>query len=214
MLAGNLRPVPVSAFGQNVVSLCGQRFKGLRDKEMAAELGVTPSMFSVWKQGKGQLPEGPTVIRIAKKLGASVDDLFRGVDADYDAARQVSSYVAERRAENSSGVTSPDTDSEVSSAPHVVVGGDTRDQPTANRQEKSVARALLAATELRETADRLIALEHSDIASKLTAISHDIIASAAAFTDPRSARPKSPRAPRPSGVRRAGSRGGRGGRKR
>lgn len=79
--------VPVSAFGQNVKRLRLAKQPKLHAKELAARMGTDPSVISRWEQGKGGLPETPTLIRLAKELGATFDDLLAGVDTAYDAIR-------------------------------------------------------------------------------------------------------------------------------
>jgi transcriptional regulator with XRE-family HTH domain len=77
-----------AAFGRNLKALCSTRFPGKKKKEIAAELDVTPSMFSNWINEKGGVPEGETLLKLARRLRATIEDLVVGVDADYDILRR------------------------------------------------------------------------------------------------------------------------------
>lgn len=66
--------------GQNL-----KRFRGkaMTQDELAEAAGVAQSDVSKWERDKA-FPTIPTLIRIAKIWGCSVDDLLRGVDPAYD----------------------------------------------------------------------------------------------------------------------------------
>lgn len=70
------------SFGKNVRRL--RENQGLQQKELARKLGVKQSALSSWERDRSGLPETPTLLRFAKGLGCSVDDLLVGVDAAYD----------------------------------------------------------------------------------------------------------------------------------
>lgn len=54
-------------------------------RELAKDLKIVPSVLSKLEQGKQGLPEGATLLRLAKTITCSVDELLEGVDDDYDA---------------------------------------------------------------------------------------------------------------------------------
>lgn len=66
------------------------------------KLGVAPPVLSAWENDRGGMPETPTLLRLAKALGCSVEELLAGVDAEYDLvatarAADVNSRLAELR---------------------------------------------------------------------------------------------------------------------
>lgn len=70
----------------------GGNLKRLRERAgfttaraLANKLGVVPSMVSKWERDRQGLPEGPTLLRLAKTIHCAIDELLVGVDADYDA---------------------------------------------------------------------------------------------------------------------------------
>lgn len=73
------------AFGANVARL--RRASGLRGYSLAAKVGVTSPVISAWENGRNGLPETPSLLKLAKALKCSIDDLLVGVDPDYDSAR-------------------------------------------------------------------------------------------------------------------------------
>lgn len=75
----------VSSFSENVRRLRGRA--GLRSNELAAAIGVRPSVVSRWETSKGGLPETPTLLKLAKALRCTVEELLVGVDVDYDLQR-------------------------------------------------------------------------------------------------------------------------------
>lgn len=80
-----LATVPISAFGQNVKRIRLSKDPPLKAKELAKSIGTDASVVSRWEQGHAGLPEGPTLIRLAKSLEVSVEQLLDGVDDDYTA---------------------------------------------------------------------------------------------------------------------------------
>lgn len=80
--------MPVSAFGQNIKRLRLAKQPPLRAKELARLIETDPAVISRWEQGKAGLPETPTLLRLAKNLEVSVDQLLDGVDDAYDALRR------------------------------------------------------------------------------------------------------------------------------
>lgn len=100
----------ISAFGQNVKRIRTALTPPLSGVELAKLLKTDPSVISRWENGKGGLPEAPTLLRLAKHLGVSIDALLAGVDADYDEAREhpVSAVVLQKKIPaGSSPVTPP-----------------------------------------------------------------------------------------------------------
>jgi transcriptional regulator with XRE-family HTH domain len=76
--------VPIEAFGRNIKRLRKAQTPILRGKDLAAAISTDPGVVSRWENGKGGLPETPTLIKLAKTLQVSVDELLAGVDVDYD----------------------------------------------------------------------------------------------------------------------------------
>lgn len=72
---------PVS-FGSNVKRL--RKARGMKAMDLAEQLGVKGGTLSDWERDRRGIPEGPTLIRFAKTLGCSLDDLLAGVDPAYD----------------------------------------------------------------------------------------------------------------------------------
>jgi transcriptional regulator with XRE-family HTH domain len=72
-------------FGENLRRL--RKAAGLSARELARRVGVTPPVMSKWETQKG-LPEGPTLLKLAKALGVAIDELLAGVDPDYDLVRE------------------------------------------------------------------------------------------------------------------------------
>lgn len=72
-------------FGENLRRV--RKAANLSARELAARVGVTPPVMSKWETQKG-LPEGPTLIKLAKALGVSIDELLAGVDPEYDLVRE------------------------------------------------------------------------------------------------------------------------------
>lgn len=77
----------VATFGRNL-----QRLRDLAgfktSKSLADALGVTPPVVSKLENDQQGLPEGPTLLRLAKVLRCSVDELLDGVDAEYQTMLQ------------------------------------------------------------------------------------------------------------------------------
>ena len=61
---------------------------GLRTQKALVELlGVPPSQLSDWENDRFAVPEVSGLIKLAKALHCSVDELLAGVDPDYDRVR-------------------------------------------------------------------------------------------------------------------------------
>lgn len=75
---------PVTTFGENFRRL--QKRAGLTGAEAAEAIRAHESQVSQWRRDTKGLPELPTLLRIAKGLRCTVDELLQGVDPDYDAA--------------------------------------------------------------------------------------------------------------------------------
>lgn len=73
---------PMGTFGDNVRRL--REAVGLKGVELAERVGVTPPVVSAWENNRTGLPETPTVLKLAKALGVSVEELLDGIDQDYD----------------------------------------------------------------------------------------------------------------------------------
>jgi len=69
-------------FGKNVKRI--RLNLDMKQKALAARLGVNQATVSGWESDKRGVPEGPTLLRFAKALGCSIDELLLGVDPEYD----------------------------------------------------------------------------------------------------------------------------------
>lgn len=79
--------------GQNVVEI-RERLE-LSQVELADRLGVRQP--SIWKiENSKAIPNGATLLKLAKALDVSIDDLVAGVDEDYQRSRVTSSDTASR----------------------------------------------------------------------------------------------------------------------
>lgn len=76
----------VATFGGNLTKL-RERAGFKTAKALADALDVVPSMISKLENDQQGLPEGPTLLRLAKALRCSVEELLEGVDRDYDDIR-------------------------------------------------------------------------------------------------------------------------------
>jgi transcriptional regulator with XRE-family HTH domain len=72
-------------FGENLRRV--RKAANLSARELAKRVGVTPPVVSKWETHKG-LPEGPTLLKLAKALNVSIDELLAGVDPEYDLVRE------------------------------------------------------------------------------------------------------------------------------
>jgi len=72
-------------FGENLRRI--RKEAKLSARDLAARVGVSPPVMSKWETQKG-LPEGPTLLKLAKALGVSIDELLAGVDPEYDLVRE------------------------------------------------------------------------------------------------------------------------------
>jgi len=83
---------PMPSLGENIKRLrVGRGYQTQR--AFAVALGVEQSRLSDWENNRYGLPETPNLLKIAKVLGVSVDELLAGVDPEYDAARRLSHNV-------------------------------------------------------------------------------------------------------------------------
>lgn len=82
----------VATFGENVRRLREER--GFKQGVLAERLGVGQGQLSNWESDRFGLPETATVLKIAKALQCSVEELLQGVDPAYDdqVARAVLAY--------------------------------------------------------------------------------------------------------------------------
>ncbi len=80
-------------FGLHLVSL-GTNIKrlrtvaGFRQAELAHLVGISPSQLSEWETDRYVFPRISSLVRLAKTLHCSVEDLLAGVDPDYDRIRR------------------------------------------------------------------------------------------------------------------------------
>ena len=72
--------------GKNIKRL--RTVMGLRQKAFAELLGVPQSRVSDWENDRFAVPEVSSLIKLAKALHCSVDELLAGVDPDYDRIRE------------------------------------------------------------------------------------------------------------------------------
>ena len=93
-LAVALNPTRFYAFAD--LATFGERLKEIRAKrfplqgDFATALGLPQSSVSAWETDRHKLPDTANLIRIAKVLEVSVEELLVGVDAGYDQLRQTS----------------------------------------------------------------------------------------------------------------------------
>jgi transcriptional regulator with XRE-family HTH domain len=73
----------VPSFGENLKRL--RKARSLKSKDLAARAKVARSVWSGWENDRRGLPETPTLLKVAKALRCSIDELLTGVDPDYDA---------------------------------------------------------------------------------------------------------------------------------
>lgn len=86
-----LRLVETRTFGQNLKAL-RERAGFKTAKSLADALGVVPSVISKMENDLQGLPETPTLLRLAKVLRCSIDELLGGLDSGYSVARAVAHY--------------------------------------------------------------------------------------------------------------------------
>ncbi|MDE2904691.1 MAG: LexA family transcriptional regulator [Acidobacteriota bacterium] len=76
----------VLSLGRNIKRL--RTVAGLQTQKAFAErLGVPQPQVSDWENDRSPVPEVPNLLKLAKALGCSVDELLAGVDPDYDRIR-------------------------------------------------------------------------------------------------------------------------------
>lgn len=73
----------VGTFGDNVRRL--RIAAGLKGNQLARRVNVTPPVVSGWEKNRTGLPETPTLLKLAKAMRCTVDDLLDGVDEEYAA---------------------------------------------------------------------------------------------------------------------------------
>jgi len=71
----------MATFGENLRRVREER--GLSQKELAEKMGVGQGQLSNWESDRFGLPETGTVLRAAKALVCSVEDLLSGIDPEY-----------------------------------------------------------------------------------------------------------------------------------
>lgn len=76
----------VPSFGENLTRI--RKAAGLKSKDVAERLDVARSVVSGWENDRRGLPETPTLFKLAKALGCSIEELLSGVDAEYAAAAE------------------------------------------------------------------------------------------------------------------------------
>lgn len=77
-----------------LVTRVGENIRRLRDRkaadesqgEFAARVGVTQSQLSDWEHSR-YLPDTASLLKLAKALDCTIDEILDGVDAEYDAIR-------------------------------------------------------------------------------------------------------------------------------
>lgn len=76
----------VATFGSNLTRL--REKAGFKTaKSLADAIGSSAPVVSRWENDATGLPEGPTLLRLAKALSCSIEELMDGVDPDYDIVR-------------------------------------------------------------------------------------------------------------------------------
>lgn len=72
----------LATFGGNVIAL-RERAGFDTAKSLALALEVAPSVVSRWENNLTGLPEAPTLLKLAKALTCSIEELLDGVDVEY-----------------------------------------------------------------------------------------------------------------------------------
>jgi phage repressor protein C with HTH and peptisase S24 domain len=75
-------PEPVPTVGENIRRL--RKRADLSQGDLAERIGVSQSVLSSWETDRYDLPETASLMKLAKALDCSIDDLLAGVDAVYD----------------------------------------------------------------------------------------------------------------------------------
>src|SRR5688500_12686431 len=76
----------VATFGENVRRL--RTAAGLEHgRQLAERIGVAPSVVSRWETDATGLPEAPTLLRLAKAVNCTIDELLQGIDEEYEAIK-------------------------------------------------------------------------------------------------------------------------------
>ncbi|MYD70364.1 MAG: helix-turn-helix domain-containing protein [Acidobacteria bacterium] len=84
--------LPAVSFGSNIRRL--RSAVGIRtQRELADRLGVPQPQVSDWENDRYAVLETGTLLRLAKALHCSVDQLLSGVDPDYDRVREATAAV-------------------------------------------------------------------------------------------------------------------------
>jgi len=73
-------------FGANLSRL--MKRSGVRATDVAADLGVVKSAVSGWRHDKVELPNTLTLLRLAKSVRCTVDELLAGLDQDYETVKR------------------------------------------------------------------------------------------------------------------------------
>lgn len=76
---------PVATVGENIKRM--RKKSGIQQGELAERIGVSQSVLSSWETDRYALPETASLLKLAKALECSVDDLLAGVDEQYDRTR-------------------------------------------------------------------------------------------------------------------------------
>lgn len=92
ILSAGYTAAVVATFGENVKKL--REAAGLKGIDLAERLSVSPPVVSAWENNRTGLPETPTLLKLAKALDCTVDDLLAGIDEEYDAITQRQAILA------------------------------------------------------------------------------------------------------------------------
>lgn len=88
----------------SAVATVGENIKRIREEKrltqvaVAEVIGVKPTQISNWENDRYGIPDTSSLLKLAKALGCTVDDLLAGIDPEYDdtVARAVAHYEHER----------------------------------------------------------------------------------------------------------------------
>ena len=101
--SNSYRLAAVATFGGNVRKL--RRAVGLKQKDLAAKLDIAKNTMSgLEKEREGFLPGAPMLLRLAKAIGCTVDDLLQDLDAEYE---QIKSSRAQQHTSKTGGSDVP-----------------------------------------------------------------------------------------------------------
>lgn len=147
----------VATFGENLKRI--RKAAKLKAKEVAARVGVRPPVVSGWENDRTGLPETPTLLKLAKAIPCTIEDLLEGVDPEYDRVRARIDLARH----TGTGVSGLENTGEPETAQHTPAGAHDQDEGPMREALRSVREAL------GESMAKLIDVEDRLSASRQTA---------------------------------------------